>query len=56
MPKNTLIKLLLVNVDQVCAAIKSIFEETAVSLSRLGALATAGIQAIVSKLRLDLKP
>jgi threonine dehydratase len=43
-------KVITVNVDQVCAAIKSIFEETRSIVEPAGALATAGIQALAHEL------
>ena len=42
-----------VNNDQVCAAIKSIFEETRSIVEPAGALATAGVQALTGKLPSD---
>jgi len=46
-------KVITVNNDQVCAAIKSIFEETRSIVEPAGALAVAGIQALGSKLPAD---
>jgi len=43
-------RVITVNVDQVCAAIKSIFEETRSIVEPAGALALAGIQALGNKL------
>jgi threonine dehydratase len=43
-------KVITVNVDQVCAAIKSIFEDTRGIVEPAGALATAGIQALADEL------